>query len=253
MMNQEAQTLTYLGRTPVIVHATNWFPISQVSAFMLMIWYGRSHNPDRAIPERILVAGLSSFLMLGSEWAHNTAHLVASQLTQAPMDEFQIVFGIPRCIYYDLDDPRVSPREHIIRSAAGPIFNLSLLPLILAKKRASKPGSSSQEIWDIFLKTNIFLSCVSLLPIPGIDGGPILKWSLVEHGASPEEADQIVRQVNGPLAILLGMGAGLAALRKKRLLALLLGTLATSALGIFLGLIKESEIFQSKSKRNDPA
>jgi hypothetical protein len=119
-------------------------------------------------------------------------------------------------------------------------------------RRSSEAGSIAQDIWDAALKTNLFLSTVSLLPVPGIDGGPILKWSLVDQGATPQEANEMVRRVNGPLALLLGAGALLASLQKRRLLALLLGALAGSALGVFLGLIRESEIFQSRSRRNDP-
>ena len=251
-MDEEPLILTYLGRTPVIVRGRTWIPVSQVAAFLIMLFYTRARNPGRTLTENILSAGLSSSLMLGSEWTHNTAHLVASQFTQAPMDEFQIVLGMPRCIYFDLDDPRVSPKEHIARAAAGPVFNISLLPLLYLMRKSSEAGSIAQDIWDAAHKTNLFLSTVSLLPVPGIDGGPILKWSLVDQGATPREADETVRRVNGPLALLLGAGALLASLRKRRLLAVLLGALAGTALGVFLGLIRESEIFQSSSRRNDP-
>jgi hypothetical protein len=34
----------------------------------------------------------------------------------------------------------------------------------------------------------------SLAPLPIVDGGSLLKWTLVENGRTPAEADQIVRQ-----------------------------------------------------------
>ena len=108
----------------------------------------------------------------------------------------------------------------------------------------------ARELWDTAVGVNLFLATASLLPIPGIDGGPILKWSLVEQGYSIRESDEVVRQANGALAALLGLGSALAYLKRKRFLAILLGALAGTALGIFLGFIKESEMLQSPNIRS---
>jgi MYXO-CTERM domain-containing protein len=88
----------------------------------------------------------------------------------------------------------------------------------------------------------LFLSTVSLLPIPGIDGGPILKWSLVERGHSVEEAEEAVRSVNGLLALAAALLAGLAFRRRKTLIGVILGMFSLSSLGIFLGWIQEEKI-----------
>jgi hypothetical protein len=50
----------------------------------------------------------------------------------------------------------------------------------------------------------------------GIDGGPILKWSLVDKGRSLEEADETVKKVNLALGSGLGIAAG-AAMKKRRI------------------------------------
>jgi Zn-dependent protease len=83
---------------------------------------------------------------------------------------------------------------------------------------------------------------VSLLPIPGIDGGPILKWSLVEKGYEIAEADQVVQRINGPLSLTLGLFSGWAFLNKKNLAGVFSALLALISFGIFTGKIKEDEI-----------
>jgi hypothetical protein len=40
------------------------------------------------------------------------------------------------------------------------------------------------ELAEIVLCVNSFIGSVALMPIPGIDGGPLLKWSLVLAGQS---------------------------------------------------------------------
>ena len=90
--------------------------------------------------------------------------------------------------------------------------------------------------------SNLFLSTISLLPIPGIDGGPILKWSLVERGMTNQEADEVVRKANGPLALLLGFFSSGAFLKKKPLLGLFSLMLSVTALSVFAGWLKEEEI-----------
>jgi Zn-dependent protease len=251
-MDTEPRIVGHFWETPVLVRGVTWLPVAQLATFLVMFWYAKQRSPERPIGQRLCIAGMTTAAILGSEWAHNMSHLVVAHAIHKPMDEFQILLGMPRCIYFDLDDPDVTPRQHIQRSLAGPLLNTGLLPLLIHLRRSSVPGSLARELWDTAVGMNIFLATVSLLPIPGIDGGPILKWSLVEGGYSPQEADQTVRRVNGPLAAILGIGALLAYLRRKRFLALLLGLLSGSALGVFLGWIKESDILQStKTGRED--
>jgi len=248
-MNHQLRVLGQLGDTPVVVRGLTWLPFTQLATFLVMVWYDRRRSPEHSTSDHILIAGMKTAVILGSEWAHNLAHLTAAHHIRKPMDELQIILGMPRCIYHDLEDADVSPRQHIQRAAAGPLLNASLLPLLSTLRRGSHPGSLARELWDAAVGMNIFLSTVSLLPIPGIDGGAILKWSLVNQGRSPTQADGIVRQVNGPLAAILGLGSVLAYLRGKRFVALLLGALAGSAMGVFLGWIKESELLQSPNSR----
>jgi Zn-dependent protease len=86
---------------------------------------------------------------------------------------------------------------------------------------------------------NLFLCTASLLPIPGIDGGPILKWALVERGSTPAEADETVISVNRVVGGGLGVAAGIALKRQRRFLGSILAMFAALALGVGFGLIKE--------------
>jgi len=99
----------------------------------------------------------------------------------------------------------------------------------------------SREVADVSYATNAFLSMVSLLPIPGIDGGPILKWSLVERGRTIEEADQVIRKVDGGLGIALSFLSAAAISRGKRVIGLLSAMLAVMSFGVAFGWIREQD------------
>jgi Zn-dependent protease len=245
------RVIGYLWETPVLVRGATWFPLTQIATSIVLYWHGRKRTPLRPFCQQLTLAGLSTAVILGSEWAHNLSHLYSAHRMRKPMDEFHIMLGMPRCIYHDVNDADVPPRQHIQRSIAGPMLNASLLPFLVRLRKASEPGSLAHEVWNAAVGMNVFLATASLLPIPGIDGGPILKWSLVERGYSVNEADQLVRRVNGPLAVLLGFSAVLAWLRKKQFLAFILGLLSGSALSIFLGWIDESEMLQATHKRRE--
>jgi Zn-dependent protease len=248
-MSTGPRVIGHIWETPVIVRGNTWLPATQIGAFLAMFWYGKQRSPERPLHHQVILAGMSSSVMLGSEWAHNLSHLVIAHKIGKPMDEFHILFGMPRCIYYELDDPNVLPRQHIQRSLGGPLLNASVLPLLLRLRQQSKPGSLAYELWHAAVSMNLFLATVSFLPIPGIDGGPIVKWILVKEGYTPHEADRAVQRVNGPLAVLLGISALISWAKKKRFYALLFGILSGSALGVYMGWIKESEILQSTYHR----
>ena len=50
---------------------------------------------------------------------------------------------------------------------------------------------------------------MSLAPLPPVDGGSILKWTLVAKGRTEREADQVVRRIDwmlGSTAAIIGIG-----------------------------------------------
>lgn len=236
------QTIGWLGQTAVTRRGMSWLPVSQFLAWGWFSKASRQRNPEISW----LRAGLEGFfqmlVMLGSEWGHNLAHLGASHLAGKPMDQFRIQLGMPRCVYHELEDQDVAPREHLARALGGPIFNFVALIFASVARRLTKketiPGMTARTAWG----TNLFLTVISLFPIPGIDGGPILKWSLVERGKTPRQADEVVRKVNGPLALLLGLFSSGAFLRKKPTLGFFSLMLGGISLAVFAGWLKEDDV-----------
>ena len=231
-----------LGETEVTRRGITWLPVNQLIIWGLFSRASRRRNPGKSW----FRAGLEGFcqmaVMLGSEWGHNLAHLVASHLVRKPMDQFRIQLGMPRCVYHRLNDPDVAPREHVARALGGPIFNLLVLPFTWLAGRLTRPNTIAGVTARTARDTNLFLSLVSLLPIPGIDGAPILKWSLVERGRSIAEADEVVQKANGPLALFLGLFSGAAFLKKKPLLGFFSLMLGGISLSVYTGLLKEEDI-----------
>jgi hypothetical protein len=111
---------------------------------------------------------------------------------------------MPRTIYSNDD---ISPRAHIIRALGGPAFSaigllLSLAALALTR---SIPIAHELALWSTVGHGFIFLGC--LLPLPIVDGGSILKWSLVRKGMADEGADRRLHHVNLAIGVL-GIAAG---------------------------------------------
>jgi Zn-dependent protease len=180
-------------------------------------------------------------VVLGSEWGHNLAHAAAANWVGKPMDAIRITWGMPLCVYYDINDDSVTPQQHILRALGGPISSFTLLVISSAVRRITPKASLSREVADVSYATNAFLSMVSLLPIPGIDGGPILKWSLVERGRTVEEADQVIRKVDGGLGIALSFLSAATISRGKRVIGLLSAMLAVMSFGVAFGWIREQD------------
>jgi Zn-dependent protease len=178
-------------------------------------------------------------ISVGSEWCHNFAHAAAAWWVRKPMDAMRIFWGTPLLVYFDIEDPSVTPKEHIIRALGGPLFNAAALVPVTIWRTWTRPASLARELLDVALASNLFLLLAGLLPLPGIDGGPILKWSLVARGRTPSEADQIVRQVDGVLAIGLGAAAYQAAKKKNWLFGVLFGLLGLTSLVVSLGWLQE--------------
>jgi Zn-dependent protease len=225
--------------TPLVVKGRNWIPLAQLLTWLVLLRQARRKGPERPWSEQAGVAAASMAVLLGSEWSHNLAHAAAARAIGKPMDAMRIVWGMPLCVYYDINDPSVTPRQHITRAMDGPLFNLLLLPLALLVRRRTCPVSAARQVADVAAGTNAFLSSASFLPLPMIDGGPVLKWALVSRGRTPHEADEAVRKVNGAMSLPLALG-GLFALRLRRyLIAIYLLLMALTSLGFARGWIRE--------------
>jgi len=225
--------------TPLVVVGKTWLPLTQIVVWGVMSKIAAHKHPSRSTAENLTVGGLRMVAILGSEWFHNLAHAAAAKWIGKPMDALRIAWGMPLCVYHELNDQNVTPREHILRALGGPAINALLLGLTSILRRLTSETSMARQVADAGVGMNTFLASASLLPIPGIDGGPILKWSLVQSGRTISEADEIVRQVDKVTGVGLGLVAGIAIRKKRPLLGALLGMFSILALAIGFELYKE--------------
>jgi Zn-dependent protease len=227
--------------TPVVIKGKTWLPGIQMITWPIMAWVAKKRIPERSWMQSLGVGAVTMPIVLGSEWCHNLAHAAAARMVGKPMDAMRITWGMPMVVYYDINDENVTPRQHIIRALGGPVFNMLITPLAYYFQRRTDPKSVMRDMANAAVGTNAFLPAVGLLPIPGIDGGPILKWSLVEGGRKPSEADLIVRKVDGVLGIILALAGTLSFKKRRWLLGGLLIQLGAAALSVALGIFKEQE------------
>ena len=237
--NDEVTRVGQVFGTPLIVRGLTWLPLIEIVTWLVMAWQAGKRRPERSWAGRAGVAALTMPVLLGSELCHNLAHAAAARAIGKPMDAMRVAWGMPLCVYYDINDASVTPRQHIMRSLGGPLFNLLALGIAIVARTFTRTGSTSREVVDVAVGMNAFLSGVSWLPLPGIDGGSILKWTLVENGQTVEQADETVRRANGPLAAALSFGSFLAVWKRRWLAGGFMALLAGVAFGIAKGFIKE--------------
>ncbi|OGO16898.1 MAG: hypothetical protein A2Z14_01900 [Chloroflexi bacterium RBG_16_48_8] len=234
--------VTLIGQvfdTPVVVKGATWLPFAEIVVWIFTTWIAGKRRPERSFYQQMGVGLLAMPVILGSEWCHNFAHAAAACFIGKPMNAMRITWGTPLVVYFDINDPTVTPRQHIFRALGGPLFNALILPIAILLRSRTHPDSITRELADTAVGMNILLCTVSLLPMPGIDGGSILKWTLVENGATPEEADETVRKVNGVLGVVLGIAIGIAFKKKRGLVGALVALFAALALAIGSGLLCE--------------
>ena len=238
------EQVTHVGRifdAPLVLKGQTWLPLTQIMVWGLMAAIAGQRRPERSWPQRLAVGALTMPVVLGSEWLHNLAHTAAAQLVGHPVDAIRITWGMPLLVYFEINDANLTPKQHITRSGGGPLFNALMLPLWWLVRWLAPTDSVWRDIGEVGVWMNTFLTTVSLLPIPGIDGGPILKWSIVARGRSVAEADEVVRKVNGPLAVGLAATSIAAVKSKKRLIGTFAAMFAVIAALIYTGLLKETE------------
>ena len=239
-----ADDVTTIGSvlgTPIVVKGLTWLPLAQFGVWLFMAWLAGRGRSDRSGWKRLGIGALTMSAILGSEWCHNLAHAAAARFVGQPMDALRIAWGMPRVVYYDVNDETVTPRQHIIRALGGPLCNALLLPFALLLRRFARQGSALGDVANAAVGMNLFLCTASLLPIPGIDGGPILKWALVERGSTPEKADELVMGVDRVVGGGLGVAAGVAFKKRRWFFGSILAMFSALALAVGFGLVKEQE------------
>ncbi len=193
--SENATTLYTFNDVPVKAKPPFWLLIGLM--WGLFIFIAKKRKPERPFSQNLLIGSLGLPLAFLADIGHAMAHTISAKKAGAPMDEILLSADMPRTLYENNDVP---PRTHITRALGGPIYSAIGLTISLLWRQSSPPDSMSRELADVssFYHGAIFFG--SLIPLPIVDGGTILKWSLVEQGKTPEEADEIVK-TTGPIVI----------------------------------------------------
>lgn len=167
----------------------------------LLSWLAGRGRSERPWPVRLLAGALSTAVLMAADVGHAMAHIVSARYAGAPMDEILLSEGMPRTLYYDNDVP---PHVHRLRALGGPVYSTVGLLTSLALRALAPRGSLVREVAGWSSLGHGFILVGSLVPLPFVDGGTLLKWTLVEQGRTEEEADEAIRQID------LGLGAATA-------------------------------------------
>ncbi len=229
---EKAPTLFTAWDTPVKVKPL--VLVNLLALWSLLSWLAGRRRPERPWPVRLLVGFLSTVALISADLGHAMAHIVSARSAGAPVDEIVVSEGMPRTVYHD---DAVAPRVHRWRALGGPIYSAVGLLVSLGLRTRAPRGSTLRELASWSCLGHGFILGGSLAPLPFVDGGSLLKWTLVERGRTPKEADAVVRQVDLSLGVAAAAtGIALAATRRRRLPAL--GLLAAGGIAIAAALDK---------------
>ncbi len=168
-----------------------------VAVWLIVSWLGWHLHPSRTLPQALLIGLISALLMAVAEFGHPFAHMISARYAGAPMDELVISQGMPRTLYRN---NAVPPNAHRLRAVGGPIFNVLGLLLSVSVIVIAAPNSLVREwaSWSAFGHGMLLIE--SLFPVPMVDGGALLKWTLVAGGMVPDQADITIRRVDEAIA-----------------------------------------------------
>ncbi|MHB0965236.1 MAG: zinc metalloprotease [Bellilinea sp.] len=224
--------------TPLAFQGFSWLPLNQVFAWTLFTRQAMKDHADWTRWRHLLLGGLKMIVLLGSEWCHNIAHAAVARVVGQPVDSMRIIAGMPVLLYKEPEHPSVTPRQHILRSLGGPLCNAVLLLVSKLIQQITLPKSPAREVVNVAAGMNTFITFASLTPVPEFDGGPILKWSLISHGYSPERASRISIRANRLIGSGL-LGASAVSIKNRRwLLALIFSFLGVLSLTAGYGRMK---------------
>jgi hypothetical protein len=169
-----------------------------------LTWAGLHWHPGRTLLAGLCIGFVSMLLMVLADFGHPFGHVLSARVARAPMDEIVISGEMPRTLYLNNDVPA---QVHVLRATGGPLFNLLGLLLSLAVFGLMPPNAIGREIAFWSALAHGLMLPMSLAPLPMVDGGSLLKWTLVLNGKAPSEADLIVRGVGNGLAVVMSVVA----------------------------------------------
>ncbi len=224
---------------PLVVKGKTGLPLIELLAWAILSWVAGRQRPDWSLANRMVTGAINSSFLLGAEWCHNLAHAAAAAWIGKPADAIRNFWGAPLLVYFEASNQGVTPRQHQLRALGGPVFNFLMHPLLWITQQITRKGSLAHYAASFALHANSAMTILSLSPLPFLDGGSLLKWSSVERGRTPQEADELVRSVNR----LVGYGSlaasGLALKRRRAWLAAGLMTFAVTTLAVGYRILRE--------------
>lgn len=226
-------TVLQIANTPINVQPTVLVNLLGLWAILSFVIAGR--HADLAWWQDAIMGALATLLLLVADFGHAVSHIFSARYAGAPMDEVRISAGMPRTLYENNDVP---PAVHRLRATGGPVFSAVGLALSLIWLALVPAGSLSAELalWSSIGHGFIFLG--SLAPLPIVDGGTLLKWTLVERGWTGVAADKFIHRLDLVLgAILLFLGLIALAIQWWLVAAVLVG-IGLIVLSIALGIIR---------------
>ncbi len=156
-------------------------------------WLGLYWHPERNFWQGLLIGFISMIFFALSDFGHPFGHIFSARYAGAPMDEILLSGGMPRTLYWNND---VSPNVHRMRAMGGLIFNLVSFLLSITIFQIASGHSIVRELMGWSAAGHGLIFVMSLIPLPMIDGGTLLKWTLVARGRTEAEADDLVRRVD---------------------------------------------------------
>ncbi len=177
-------TLVKVKPVVVLVLAALWLVVSGLGWLL---------HPYRTLPQALLIGLVSALLMAVAEFGHPFAHMISARYAGAPMDELIISEGMPRTLY---SNNSVPANAHRLRALGGPMFNVLGMLLSVSILAIAPANSLVREwaSWSAFGHGMLLIE--SLFPVPMVDGGALLKWTLVAGGMAPDQADNVIRRVD---------------------------------------------------------
>lgn len=187
-----------------------------------------------SIVARAVVAGTGSLLLWASVVAHELGHAAAARRHGIVVDRV-VVFLLGGYSEMDLDPAH--PQQEWRIAAAGPIASGSVA-LVLAAVALLAPASGGLDRMLLLLAAvNAGVAVFNSVPAFPLDGGRMLRASLVHRGRLPVEAERIAKRAGMVLGLgiaiggvglsLAGSGASLVAV-PVGLLVLVMATAADS-------------------------
>ena len=180
--------------------------------WVALTWWGRHTHPGRGIWHGSLVGLATLIVLIPVDLGHALAHIFSARYAGAPMDEVRLSGGMPRTLYWNNDVP---PDVHRTRALGGLIFNLLGSLVSGVTYLAVPPRSLAWELAATSAVGHALLFVASLMPLPIVDGGTLMKWTLVAHGRTETEADETVRRLDWAIALAGGI-AGVSLIAKRR-------------------------------------